>query len=130
MKVSGGMNLMDIEYFRKRLRERERELLSILSRVEEEARVPADVEVRDLVDNAAIDEQEWVTVEQAEIASRELAEVREALDRIDKGTYGKCIVCGRQIEPERLEAVPWTPYCLDDQQEEDARRPIPRGVTL
>jgi DnaK suppressor protein len=35
------------------------------------------------------------------------------------GTYGKCIDCGRPIEPGRLEAVPWTPYCFDDQKKRD-----------
>jgi RNA polymerase-binding transcription factor DksA len=37
-----------------------------------------------------------------------LKQVRAALQRIQDGTYGVCIDCGRRIEPARLEAVPWT----------------------
>ena len=33
------------------------------------------------------------------------------------GTSGRCVVDGQPIEPKRLEAVPWTPYCLKHQNE-------------
>ena len=36
----------------------------------------------------------------------QLGEVKAALDRIEKGTYGLCEVCGKPIEKERLEANP------------------------
>ena len=36
-----------------------------------------------------------------------LTEVESALERIDKGTYGKCVDCGRPIPEKRLEALPW-----------------------
>jgi RNA polymerase-binding protein DksA len=39
--------------------------------------------------------------------------VNEALDRIDAGTYGKCVECGKSIERPRLEAIPYTAYCVD-----------------
>jgi DnaK suppressor protein len=43
-----------------------------------------------------------------------LAEINEALKRIDEGTYGSCSVCGQEIAPERLEARPWASLCIDD----------------
>ena len=36
-----------------------------------------------------------------------LTEVEDALKRIEDGTYGKCVNCGRPIPEERLEAIPW-----------------------
>jgi RNA polymerase-binding transcription factor DksA len=42
-----------------------------------------------------------------------LGQVAEALKRIDAGTYGRCTLCGRDIAPERLQALPYTPYCVD-----------------
>jgi RNA polymerase-binding protein DksA len=39
--------------------------------------------------------------------------VNEALDRVSAGTYGKCVECGKRIGRERLEAVPYTAYCVD-----------------
>ena len=47
----------------------------------------------------------------------ELADVEHALRRLDDGTYGTCEVCGKQIPEERLEALPATRLCLEDQAE-------------
>lgn len=48
-----------------------------------------------------------------------LAEIDGALRRIEDGTYGKCTVCGRPIDPERLEARPWATLCIDDQRRQE-----------
>jgi DnaK suppressor protein len=48
-----------------------------------------------------------------ENAEQHLAEIEAALKRIDDGTYGTCIVGGEAIGEERLEAMPWTPLCID-----------------
>ncbi|MDP8975576.1 MAG: TraR/DksA C4-type zinc finger protein [Actinomycetota bacterium] len=45
----------------------------------------------------------------------ELADVEHALRRLDEGTYGTCEACGRQIDGARLEAMPATRFCLEDQ---------------
>lgn len=50
-----------------------------------------------------------------------LIQVEEALKRLDNGTYGQCIICGKQIPEERLEAIPWTLLCVEDQQQLEAR---------
>ncbi len=41
-----------------------------------------------------------------------LEQVEAALDRIEKGSYGRCEECGQEINGERLEALPFTPYCV------------------
>ncbi|HET6748590.1 MAG TPA: TraR/DksA C4-type zinc finger protein [Actinomycetes bacterium] len=40
--------------------------------------------------------------------------VEHALARIDDGSYGRCEVCGKPIEAERLDALPYTTLCLAD----------------
>lgn len=42
-----------------------------------------------------------------------------ALERIDDGTYGKCDVCGGEIEPERLRALPEAVTCLSCQRDQE-----------
>ena len=49
-------------------------------------------------------------------AQQTLDEINAALQRIADGTYGICEVCGKPIAPARLEAIPWTRYCIDDQR--------------
>jgi DnaK suppressor protein len=47
--------------------------------------------------------------------------IQDALGRMAKGTYGRCVVCGEQIPWERLEAVPDTPYCVKDAGREERK---------
>jgi DnaK suppressor protein len=46
----------------------------------------------------------------------ELAEVAEALERLDDGTYGRCEACGEAIDDTRLEARPEARLCRADQE--------------
>src|SRR5579872_918892 len=46
----------------------------------------------------------------------ELAEIEQALTRLEKGTYGTCEACGQKIEDDRLEARPEAQLCLRDQR--------------
>jgi RNA polymerase-binding protein DksA len=41
-----------------------------------------------------------------------LQDVRSALSRLDRGSYGQCDRCGKDIAPERLEAVPTARLCI------------------
>lgn len=55
-----------------------------------------------------------------ENATHLLAEVDAALGRIEDGTYGTCVACGRPIDEERLEAVPYATLCMDDKRAEES----------
>jgi RNA polymerase-binding protein DksA len=49
-------------------------------------------------------------------ADQQLELVTEALARLDGGTFGTCVRCGRPISPDRLEALPWAARCIDCQR--------------
>ena len=42
---------------------------------------------------------------------KEIQAINRALARIELGEFGACEVCGKEIEVERLEAIPWTSVC-------------------
>jgi DnaK suppressor protein len=48
-----------------------------------------------------------------------LRNVRAALRRIADGSYGVCLHCDEEIKPKRLQAVPWTSYCIRCQEAAD-----------
>jgi DnaK suppressor protein len=79
---------------------------------------------RDPVDQeeAAVDvsetQDEWfVRVNQQKL----LAEVEEALQRIEQGTYGLCVQCQQPIPEKRLLIIPWAAHDVTCQQQHDAQ---------
>ena len=55
-------------------------------------------------------EKDFSLLEQLEA---EISDLDAALRKIDEGTYGRCEVCSKEIEPERLEAMPGTRTCFE-----------------
>ncbi|MFW6154496.1 MAG: TraR/DksA family transcriptional regulator [Planctomycetota bacterium] len=61
----------------------------------------------------AADDSSRSTDKQVGQTERDLvAEIDEALRRIEAGTYGRCDECGEPIDLERLKARPWSRLCL------------------
>lgn len=113
---------INVEHFRKILRDKERDLQFEISQLKSDEERPEGPEVGDPADQASLETQTNVAVEEAGVLTRTLAEVRAALGRIEDGTYGKCSHCGRQIQLPRLEAIPWTQYCLEHQPDQAVGR--------
>jgi DnaK suppressor protein len=115
---------------RKQLQEKLRELESSMAEHESEARVDAEPEVREHMDQVTSAEDAEGQFQQATLEWQLIVQVRDALSRLGQGTYGTCIDCGRRIEPARLAATPWTPYCNDDQERHDRLSGPAREPTL
>jgi RNA polymerase-binding transcription factor DksA len=50
-------------------------------------------------------------------ADQQMKDVVDAIERLDDGVFGKCVVCGEKIEPNRLEALPTATHCWSCQQD-------------
>jgi len=48
-----------------------------------------------------------------------LYKIEQALKRIEEGTYGFCLECGKKISDKRLNAVPYAELCLKDQRKKE-----------
>jgi RNA polymerase-binding transcription factor len=107
--------MINIQKYKKRLLDLEKKLSQQTDRDIEDGRedlidTPGDAGDKSVSD-VAVDSE----FTQAELNSMILQQVQDALRRIEDGTFGKCLVDGGPIEPKRLDAVPWTPYCLKHQ---------------
>ena len=51
-----------------------------------------------------------------------LRNVRAALQRLDRDQFGICMHCEEDISVKRLNAVPWTPYCIECQEQYDRKQ--------
>lgn len=95
--------------------------------------IEASADALDQVQGAASRE---MAVRQLESDSGRLRDVRQAIRRIEQGTYGVCLRCDSSISLKRLSAVPWAAYCLDCQdqaeqlQERDSQnKALPKVAT-
>jgi len=66
----------------------------------------------ELADVALDSAHEEVTSQMAEVESRELGLIEEALHRVSEGNYGNCEECEKPIPLARLEALPYATHCI------------------
>jgi DnaK suppressor protein len=71
----------------------------------------------DVVDAAYDSTQDEISSQLAEVESRELANIENALERMKAGKYGLCEVCNGKIPMARLNALPYATMCIECQRE-------------
>jgi DnaK suppressor protein len=71
----------------------------------------------DAVDHATTSSERELLLQQRNREQGLLRMVEAALERIRDGSFGQCISCGNEIEVKRLQAVPWTRYCIQCQED-------------
>jgi DnaK suppressor protein len=76
-------------------------------------------DVGDSADAAIDTANDEISSQLAELESRELEQIENALRRIEKGVYGRCELCGGKIAEARLNALPYTSTCIDCQRESE-----------
>ena len=104
------------QYFEKRLRQRQQELEQAVANTVEQALASNPDDTRDVADQAVAGYQKELLFTQGTVRSAQLRLVRQALVRLADGTFGDCIRCYQAIGAKRIEALPWTPYCIDCQE--------------
>jgi DnaK suppressor protein len=114
---------MDIQHYKQRLLDLEKSLSTRIERTVAEGRGEVIDSAHDVGDASVADELASEEFTEVELDSAVLTQVREALDRIKDGTFGSCLVDGGPIEEKRLDAMPWTPYCLKHEQQLEAAAP-------
>jgi len=73
----------------------------------------------DALDEVQLAGERELAIRNLDRESNLLRNVRLALSRIADGSYGTCLHCEQDISPKRLNAVPWTAYCIRCQEAAD-----------
>lgn len=73
----------------------------------------------DAIDEVQLAGERELAIRNLDRESNLLRHVKGALARIADGSYGVCMHCEEDIKPKRLEAVPWTKYCIRCQEAAD-----------
>jgi DnaK suppressor protein len=73
----------------------------------------------DALDEVQLAGERELAIRNLDRESNMLRNVRGALARMAEGSYGVCLHCEEDIKPKRLDAVPWTKYCIRCQEAAD-----------
>ena len=110
------MDKKKTEAFKKRLETRQQELRRMVTRTQQDGRSADEDTAQDIADKAASSYNKEFLFHQSNNDRQLLQMVEGALARIREGNFGECISCGQEINPKRLEAVPWTRHCIECQE--------------
>jgi DnaK suppressor protein len=109
------MNRTELEKYRRILEAKQEELSRGLRNRED----IAIEKTPDAIDEVQLAGERELAIRNLDRESSLLRNVRLALARIADGSYGVCMHCEEEIKPKRLDAVPWTPYCIRCQEAAD-----------
>jgi RNA polymerase-binding transcription factor len=124
-----GTHIMNVQHYKQRLIDLEKTLSARIGQEADQGRGEFIDSAHDVGDASVADAVASEEFTEAEHNAEVLRQVREALGRVADGTFGTCVVDGGPIEEPRLEAVPWTPYCLKHARRLEVAAPL-RTPTL
>lgn len=100
----------------KKILETKRDELEHIVRNREAITIEKSADALDEVQHAS---ERELAIRNLDRESNLLRQVRQALRRIEDGSFGICLHCEEEISPKRIAAVPWTPYCIQCQEQAD-----------
>lgn len=113
------MDRKKVEVYRKRLLEKQEELLRLVSKTDQDGREADEEGTQDLADKAANAYTKEFLFHQSNDNRQILTLVDEALTRIKEGSYGTCMACNQEVQAKRIDAVPWARHCIECQEKQD-----------
>jgi len=117
--TAGKEVVLNRAHFRKFAQILEAKASEVLTRVDARSAVSAEQKSRrtDQADLAAQNHEDWIADNREHLDHILLFQIKDALNRVEKGEFGECQGCGEVISLERLKAIPWTRHCIDCQDE-------------
>jgi len=109
------MNKTELEKYKRALEAKQAELLRGLRKRDD----IAIEKTPDALDEVQLAGERELAIRTLDRESSLLRQVKSALVRVAEGSYGVCLHCEEEIKPKRLDAVPWTRYCISCQEAAD-----------
>lgn len=113
--------MKDYDQVRGHLLDMLEELDDRLSKITDDVRHVDKPLDQDFSEQAVEAENDQVLDELGNVTRAEVEKIKQAISRIDAGTYGICLLCGEPIRKERLAALPYANYCIKCAQRNESR---------
>jgi DnaK suppressor protein len=114
--VAKKMGKKEREEFRKTLLQKKETIVRKLSELTNESKEMETNVAQDVIDKAETSYTKEFLLSLSDADREQLLFIDEALKRLKRDEFGVCQICHQEIGRKRLEAVPWTPYCIDCQE--------------
>ena len=114
---------MDLGHYKESLLRKRGEILGTGGIKPLQASMETNTRQGDLADQASGNNEVHIQLKLKQTDAKILQAIDEALWRIEKGTYGICQECGKQIPAERLAARPEATLCVDCQRRQEGGPP-------
>ncbi len=106
------MDKRKLRGFRDKLLDRRESLVGQVQQAELYSRERDSEATQDPADMAANAYTKELLVSMSDNDRQLLNLIDEALERIEEGSYGRCVRCGEVLPEKRLDAVPWARHCV------------------
>lgn len=106
------MDKQSLDFFRSLLHERLEELIGKADTTRTSMTGGGAAPFPDPADRATLETDRNFTLRIRDRERKLIAKIREAIERIEDGTYGICEICGGDISEKRLRARPVTTMCV------------------
>ena len=118
--VSKGMTRKEIDIYKKNLLARRNEMVIKLSTLGKDSRdVETDI-AQDTADKAESSYTKEFLLSLSDAERDQLFQIDAALKRIEAKDFGACQMCQKEIGKKRLNALPWTPLCIECQEKSES----------
>jgi len=111
------MTPREIAQLRDKLENQRQESSRFLDRLKNESRSLDTDSAQDSADWCVVNMSKESLFEQSSQKRTLLRLIDAALERMTRGSFGICVACGDEIQARRLQALPWTQFCLSCQEE-------------
>ncbi len=111
---------MDVPFYKDLLLRKRADLLTTGRVKPIQASMENNTRQGDLADQASGNNEVHIKLKRQQTDGKILQAIEDALDRIEKGTYGLCRDCGEPVAEARLNAIPWTRVCITCKEKQNA----------
>ena len=103
---------MDVQNYKDALLKKRVEILGTGGIKPLQASMENNTRQGDMADQASGNNEVHIQLKLKQTDAKILQAIEEALERLQRGTYGVCRDCGEPIAAARLNAIPWTRVCI------------------
>ncbi|MGZ9137970.1 MAG: TraR/DksA family transcriptional regulator, partial [Candidatus Deferrimicrobiaceae bacterium] len=109
----------DMKTIKEMLQKKREELVLEIARRSKASTESAAQEIGDIIDSVSEERTRELDLILTDREKRKLAQIDDAIERIEENTYGLCEECGVKIPKARLKVLPFAKYCVECQEKNE-----------